>query len=445
MKKKTILLQLSMFLLAINTAAADSVIISQVLYDPEKESGGEAVELFNPASNPTDISGWVLATETSPTDVTIPADTFIGGRSYYLIADTGWSSAKEEAWMLADYEETMTLTNIDAGIALRNGSQTIDAAGWGTAANIEAGLYEGYPHPGSEEGEALARIKDGNKFRDTNNNMIDFETALPGFRNSSYGAAAYSGSKITVTAIVGGSAPSVNSLSIITDDDKSSPGVQINPVPKQNKTVQVESIISHSNGNDYVSSATLAFNGISTQMSKVQEYNSTSSLYAASFNISPYQPAGKYAVKMIAADKSGITANASASFDYTELIALEIDAANLQFAAMPGMTSEIAGDYDSSTNTNVTVQNVGNSVTDIELSATNLTNSHGTIDAGSIQYTFNGDYNNDFAGALSQAKQLSKLGMHASAVLPLSFKLSVPTATAPGNYTGTISLIAVKG
>ena len=78
------------------------------------------------------------------------------------------------------------------------------------------------------------------------------------------------------------------------------------------------------------------------------------------------------------------------------------------------------------------------------LSGTNLSGSSNVIDVSNIQYTFNGDYNNSLAGTLSYLPQTKQLGIETVSKQPLSFKLNIPTATVPGNYTGTITLIAVS-
>lgn len=445
MEGRFLALQLLFLLVAATTVSASgSILITQVLYDPiTSESGGEAVELYNPAPNAINISGWVISTETSPADVVFPAGTIIRSGSYYLVADAGWSSGKDDAsWPQADFEEAMTLANTDAGVALSNGSSIIDAVGWGNAANIGNGLYEGTPHSGAGSGESLARVKNSSSYADTNNNIADFTASMSSFHNSSYGNS-YSSSEIAVVAVVQGSFPVISSLEILTDDDSATVGNQINPEPKKNKTVEISAVISHSNGNSYLNSVAMAVNGSTIEMAPTI-LNSTSSLYKAGFNMSYSAAAGNYTINVTATDNSGFSANSSSNFEYTSLIAMEIDANSLQFAAMPGQSVEVIGDYDEATAANTTIRNIGNIMLDIQLSGTNLSTGSSVIDVSNIQYTFNGDYGNSLAGALSHSKQTKQVSIGAASRQPLSFRLNVPTATAPGNYTGTITLMAVK-
>ena len=91
---------------------ASAVYINQVLYDPEgSETSSEAIEFYNPQPHDVDISGWIIATETSLKDAVIPANSIIKAKGYYLIADTGWNSS---GWRAADHEEKITMNNLNS-------------------------------------------------------------------------------------------------------------------------------------------------------------------------------------------------------------------------------------------------------------------------------------------------------------------------------------------
>ena len=438
---KKVFAQIITFLVIMQAAFAESVVISQVLYDPlGSESGGEAVELYNPTENAINLSGWVIATETSEADVTLQ-NAVIEPESYYLIADVGWDSEKDnDSWPQTDHEERMTLSNSDAGVAIRNSTGIVDAVGWGNSAGIQNGLYEGTPHSGTAPGEALVRT-DGNA--DTGNNSEDFTAAVPDFSRSTLPGQIYgSGGQITVVAVVEGSAPLIDSFSILTDDD-SAPGIQIHPIPKKNKTIEVETVVTHLNGNGFIESVELSIEGRKINMTSERILNDTSSVYEASFEMNFYDEPGEYQANLKVNDKAGFTLNSQIVFEYMALIALEIDTQSVEFRAMPGKSSEIVGDSDESTNTNVTIINIGNSPVDIELSGTNLTGSSEVIDISNIMYTFNGDYGSGTAGSLSSTEETERIGIPAAARQSLSFRLNVPTGTSPGNYTGTITLTAV--
>jgi hypothetical protein len=155
-----------------------NVVISQVLYDPiGTESGGEAIELKNIGSSVIDLSGWIVATEASSTDVKIPAGKFINPGQTFLIADIGWSTKRDDSeWKDADLEDTMTLGNSDSGIALKDSSGNIvDAVGWGDSEGIKESLFEGVPANPVSPGKSLLRTQD------TDDNSEDFIESEPNF------------------------------------------------------------------------------------------------------------------------------------------------------------------------------------------------------------------------------------------------------------------------
>ena len=432
-------------LMFVQAAFAQNIVISTVFYDPlGSEAFNEAIELYNPTADSINVSGWVISTKTSAVDATLP-EAVIESRSYYLIADEGWSSDRENSsWPEADYEEKIILSNSDSGVAIKNSAGVVDAVGWGDPANILDELYEGTPHPGTGPGKALIRKS---LSVDTGNNSNDFIATVPDFNGSSFASQSNpgtsgSGNLIKVIAVVESSFPVIESVEILTDDEAIL-GVQVHPIPKRNKTVEVRSVLSHANGNGFIESVELSVEGNKVNMTKKLDLNTTSSEYEASFEMNFYDEPGSYEVSVNATDTSGVTAESSADFEYMTSIALEIDVVSLQFRAVPGTSSEIHGDSDEATDGNLTLINIGNSVVDVKLSATDLTGSNGIIDAGSIMYTFNGDYGSSMAGNLSPTEETERVGIPAAARQPLSFRLDVPTATAPGNYTGTITLIAV--
>ncbi len=153
------------------------VVINQVLYDPiSTESGGEAVELKNEGSSAVDASGWIIKTESSDADATLPDGSIIAPGASFLIADEGWDANKDDkSWRSADHEEKITLGNSDSGIALLSGAEVIDAVGWGDIEGIEGELYEGSPASLVASGMALLRAKD------SDDNSKDFTESAPDF------------------------------------------------------------------------------------------------------------------------------------------------------------------------------------------------------------------------------------------------------------------------
>lgn len=437
---------------AVAAAATDggNVIITQVLYDPAgTESGGEAVELYNPAASSVNISGWVLATETSPTDATLPQNAVICSGCYYLVADVNWSNAKDNSsWPSADYEEAITLANTDAGVALKDlNSSVVDAAGWGNQANIGTGLFEGNPHSGSANGKSLARKTSGSSYLDTGNNSNDFYSVTPYFHstNSTPSNAASGGAEVRITIVVSGSAPAVESVSI-TDDDIFLAGSQVSPIPQGNKTVAVEAVVSDANGIADIASVIAGFNALNFTMAKKADINATAAAYSATLNLSSSFPAGNYSVSITAEDNSQLSSARAASFEYMTLVSVNVDINSLVFFASPGSVYEsAAAGSQNSTVTNVTIGNAGNVLLDFDVSATNFTSGSALIEAARLQYAFGGNYSDTAtAGSLTNSKARKDVNLAPDARTWLGLRLNVPLATSPGNYSGIISLVAVN-
>ena len=122
---------------------------------------------------------------------------------------------------------------------------------------------------------------------------------------------------------------------------------------------------------------------------------------------------------------------------------MEVDSGSLNFSALPGAVSELEGDVNMSSVTKTSLKNIGNTLLDIELLGTNLTNSIGNLSVDTISYTFDSNYSSQLSGSLSATKQKKSVGIGVSQMMPLSFRVSVPSSAKPGSYSGTITLIAV--
>jgi len=152
------------------TLAHAEVEVYQVLYDPVgSESGGEAVELKNTGDESVDLSAWILATDSSNHDATLPQNTILLPGRTFLIADERWDENKDNAsWRKADYLEIITLGNTNGFVALLNGNQTIDAVSWGGDSSV------GISGPSVSPGMALRR--NGEAFEEA---PADFFEGIP--------------------------------------------------------------------------------------------------------------------------------------------------------------------------------------------------------------------------------------------------------------------------
>ncbi|NQU78214.1 lamin tail domain-containing protein [Candidatus Woesearchaeota archaeon] len=429
---------------------ADNAVISQVLYDPAgTETGGEAVELFNPTETDINISGYVIITESSNTDATIPDGTVLTPGSYYLIADNGWSELKDNSsWPDADKEEAITMSNLDAGVALAYPNGTIiDAVGWGNFASIDAGLYEGSPASAVSPGKSLKRNGEN---LDTDDNSFDFSESTPQWQTSESSTEETStGEAIVVEVIVSNTPPSVTGIFLDQDDDESA-GIQITPQPGESKTITISSEITDPDGTDDIQNVTATLTGPGTQqqitVERVQNISNTTAIYNATIELQFHYAPGEYLVRITANDPAENTTS-NTSFNYLSMASISIDATSLQFTgAKLGKTSSITGDFALGTMERPTIKNTGNTPLDIGLYGTDLTSGENNLGITNIKYSFDNDFDSLLSGSMTNILQTKNIGLEKGydSVIGLGFQIFVPPTTQNGNYTGNITIAAVS-
>nr|CBH37570.1 hypothetical secreted protein, NosD and DUF11 family [uncultured archaeon] len=162
------------------------VVISEVYPDAVDESNSEWIELYNPTAENVDIAGWTIDTATYLADVTIPTGAIIPAHGFYLIADEGFLTGKDDpSWPDADFSgDEITLTNSNGWCRLNNSGNFVDTVGWGTATTNETRNADK-----PAQGESIERepLKEGYApCQDTDDNFVDFavqDTPTP--KNSS--------------------------------------------------------------------------------------------------------------------------------------------------------------------------------------------------------------------------------------------------------------------
>ncbi|MFH1063593.1 MAG: hypothetical protein V1729_00770 [Candidatus Woesearchaeota archaeon] len=347
----------------------------------------------------------------------------------------------------------MTISNSDAGVALIHPNGTIlDAIGWGDPAGISAGLWEGTPATAVIAGNSLKRTDSDT---DTDDNIADFAESIPDFKNSAWTVppSTEQGPEITFEVSVSNNAPSVDSLIITGDEDNSTSGIQILPVPEGQKSVPITVQVSDPDGTASISSVTAKITGPAGPsihntiiFTKIQDINSTTAEYAATIMMEFYDSPGEYNITITAQDQSSNTTS-SAAIEYLSMAAIAVDVSALKFeGASLGGTTQITGDFALSTADAPTVRNVGNTHLDIGIYGTDLVDGTNSIGIGNIRYTFDNDFGSSLAGAISKTIQTKAIGLanEQDSVVSLGFQLFVPMTTSEGNYTGNITVVAVS-
>ena len=134
----TILVVTALLPTAIAQEVPAHVVISEVYPDASDEYNSEWIELYNPADKSVNIGGWTIDTATKLSDATLPAGATIPAHGFYLIADGGFSTGKDNTtWPNADLEDEISLKNDDGWCRLNNSGSIVDTVGWGTATTNE--------------------------------------------------------------------------------------------------------------------------------------------------------------------------------------------------------------------------------------------------------------------------------------------------------------------
>ena len=404
---KKILVYLICWICIIELASA-SVVINQVLYNPENtESGAEAVELYNNGNNDIDISGWKLATESTLNDAVIPENTVICAGCYYLIADEGWSNSKDnQTWADADLEEPISLYNANSGAAIIQNETIVDAVGWGNPDEISNDLFEGTPANGAEEGKSLLRIDD------TDNNINDFTDSEPFFRSSSDLGTGKDSKEIMIEFDVTNTTVQDNSVSI--DLINISEGRHIMPVPGGRAEITLNVQLTGQN----IDNVTATLVGETAVLSKIKEVNATTSVFSGILSLEHCMPPGDYSIEIKANDEK-----ASISFEYEELVAIELDKTAIDFGEI---------ETEKAYYNEIKIRNVGNKVVDIGLK--------GIVDCNYLYYTFNNDYNKLSTSTIIKNIDLN-YGSNSEALLKL--KITANNSTTTGEYQTSIEITAV--
>ena len=416
---------------ALTNNTTNNIIITEVLYNPNStETGREAVELFNPTEQDINIGGWAIKTENSEKDALIPEGTIIESKHYFLIADSGFSTKKDDEWPSADYEESITLANTNAGVALVDkNNNTVDAVGWGSKTEINEGLFEGTPSNYVSDGNSLSRILRNNTFIDTNNNSFDFIESKPNLKNSNF--TQDNSPQIRIHIRILENNISVNSINM--SDDLPQEGFQIIPEPNSNKTIFITANIS-SKKNLNVNCTII---GIKTKTMELKN-----NLYETEFNLPYYLEPANYSVLITAFDGKKLV-NKTIVFHYESLIALNVDSEIVEFPSVGvGEFSSINGDFDMGTPEKPTLKNVGNIATKILIEASDLTSGTNKISVENMIFVINNS-RTTFEGTLSETAKTVNLNLEPREKASLKLNIFVPEETYSGDYFGSITITSI--
>lgn len=254
--------------------------------------------------------------------------------------------------------------------------------------------------------------------------------------------------QLSTSAVVGNLVPVIQDVSVPST---------VNPTAGGTTTVPVTITVSDSNGFQDIASVTVAVYKPDGSTVHIAASSATSNgdgsgvaeTYSHSFAMQYHDDAAvdndTYKVRATATDAKGAVSAVSESvFTYTELVAMSVDAASLDFGSMdPGTRSDV---------TSLAVSNKGNTMIDLDTSGTDLSDGNGhAMDVGRIKYDLIGS-NMGNESALTSAAHTNTgfdLGYGPAMSKSTWWQLDVPSGEEQylpaGSYSGTVTLSAVQG
>ena len=153
------------------------ILISEVQTSGQDDEKHEFVELYNPSSQPIDLTGWYLQRKTAGgqswstyASNNLFSGKTIGSNDYFLISREGYYSGSNDIFTSASITD-------DNSFALKNPNGEIsDKLGFGLANDFETS-----PAENPQDGQSIGRKFDetSQAYIDTDNNSADFEINIP--------------------------------------------------------------------------------------------------------------------------------------------------------------------------------------------------------------------------------------------------------------------------
>ncbi|MFT4343856.1 MAG: lamin tail domain-containing protein [Candidatus Woesearchaeota archaeon] len=409
----------SFLLFVMMGSVSASVVINQVLYYPTGTyTGGEAVELYNTADIPIDISGFRLDTTSREADVTIPAGSIIPANGFFLIADTGWSEKRDSiTYPLADHEQAMTLRLTNGGVALVDTQGIVrDAVGWGSAEGIGEPFYLGVPANPVERGYSLIRINS------TNSNADDFKQSLPRFTNSLGLTSPPDITPFTINLEVIDAYSFIRNISLATDMPDS-----IVLFPGKERVIPFSFDVHYSDEHTVL----VQFNHDHIQTTI------TNNSYHGEITLPHYTTPGNYSLNITLEYDEG-TLSRTIPLNVLPLLSFGVSLPSVTCELVQGSSCTFIGDTDPLSE-NPTIMNYGNVALDFSVSSSPEVVAGTGIPSENIKYSFSTQPET----VLQTTPQLHSIGLSPGINSLLPFSLQITGEVSAGKYTTQLIIVGV--
>ncbi len=401
--------------------SADAIVINEIMYDPYgTEKGKEWIELYNNEAETINLTGWTIDGKAIPETIIQPSE-------YLIIANNDTKFKEFYPNVNCDVVKvTISLNNAGEFICIKNSSQAlIDcvnySSGWGADGN---GKTLERKNPDEEDNWAESISNEGTpgiKNSVSSTNSEQNPTADP--------------KTIPIYVNVIGNRPSVNNITI-SPDYHSTQGFQIMPNAGENKEITISAVIGDGDNIDDIVSVTATINNNEIELLKKETISEYEALYEGKTNMGFYDAPGNYDVTLKAVDNSSSEEIKTTEFEYLELLAIDINFDSINFGDITTGTNKSLDE-----NMALTIHNLGNIISDIEISGTDLTNNEEIIDISNLQYQFS---SSSFAPLLNNPTiEDINLGCGESSYENMNLMIYIPEGAKTGSYSGSITITAI--
>ena len=207
------------------------------------------------------------------------------------------------------------------------------------------------------------------------------------------------------------------------------------PNAGQNKEITISAVIGDDGSIDNIISVTATVKNMEIELLKKETINEYEAIYEGKTNMGFYDPSGTYIVEVKAVDNSSLEQINTTEFNYLELLAVDINFNTINFGDI------ITGTNNTINGQDLIIHNLGNVISDIEISGTDLTNSEEIIDISNLQYQFG---LSSFAPLLNIPTIADiNLGCGESSYENMNWRLYIPEETKIGSYSGSVTITAI--
>jgi len=431
MHNKKIYLLVGICLVFLMAKSTDAIVINEIMYDPNGADGDrEWIELYNNETNDIDITGWrFYESGTNHTLTLIQGNMIIPKNGYAVIVDNNDS-------FLSDYP-SFNGTLIDSTFSLLQDGEFICILD-SSLALVDCVNYS-KSWGANDNGNTLEKIDPDKGSTKDNWNESKVNGGTPGMKNSVSSTISEQNLTAEPTTIpiyvnVIGKKPSINNITI-SPDYYSTEGFQIMPNAGENKEITINAVIGDDDSIDNIASVTTTINNNEIELLKKETLNEYEAIYEGKINMSFYDASGNYDITLKAVDNSSSEEIKTTQFEYLELLAIDINFDTINFGDITTGTNNTISNQD------LTIHNIGNVISDIEVGGTNLTNGEEAVDISNLQYQFD---TSPFVPLLNNPTIADiSLGCDESSYKNMNLRLFIPEGTKTGSYSGSIIITAI--